>query len=47
MLKGYPFAPPLQTTPRAESSITHRHIYSNNCGEIAAAARRVVIRCSQ
>jgi hypothetical protein len=35
MLKGYPIGPFLQTTPVAESSVTHHHIQSDNCGEIA------------
>jgi hypothetical protein len=35
MLKGYPIGQLLQTTPVAESSVTHRHIQPGNCGEIA------------
>jgi hypothetical protein len=36
MPKGYPIDPYLQTSPIAESSITHRHIQCVNCGEIPA-----------
>jgi len=46
MSKGYPIDPCLQTSPLAESSITHRHIQWVNCGEIAANIRRLPVTWS-
>jgi hypothetical protein len=40
MVKGYPMILSLQTKLAAQSSVNHRHIGYDNCGEIPGQAAR-------